>query len=67
MRHLKEGESPDNLGKAILHTERVLVEFISDKVGLEEGAHLGVTRPRVVQDHEVDLEGSHEDENGNDD
>jgi len=34
---------------------------------LEERGHLGVAWTRVVKDHEVDFERSHEDEDGDDD
>ena len=42
-------------------TERILREVVSDQIRLEEGAHLGITRTGVVENHEVDFEGRHED------
>lgn len=37
-------------------TERVLSEVVSVEVGLEERAHLRVSRTRVSEDEEVELE-----------
>lgn len=45
----------------------VLCKVVADEIGLEEGGHLGVAWAGVVKDHEVDFEGGHEDEDGDDD
>ena len=47
-------------------TERILREVVSDQIRLEEGAHLSITRTGVIEDHEVDFEGRHEDQDGDD-
>ena len=40
-------------------TQRILVEIISDEIRLEKGAHLRVTWSRMIQNHEMELEGRH--------
>lgn len=51
------------LTQHMIRTERILGEVVSDKIRLEEGAHLSVTGTRVIQDKEVGFEGGHEDDN----
>ena len=48
-------------GKGLVHTQRVLVEGVSNKVRLEERAHLGIARTGVVEYQKVHLEGCHVD------
>jgi hypothetical protein len=49
------------------HTQRVLAKVVADEVRLEEGAHLRVARPGVVQDDKVQLERGHVDDKRKDD
>ena len=51
----------------IRHTERVLVERVPNQVRLEQRAHLGIARTRVVEDQEMDLERCHVDQERKDD
>ena len=44
-------------------TKGVPGKVISDKIRLEEGAHLRITRTGMVQDKEVNLESYHVDDN----
>ena len=44
-------------------TERIACEIITNEMGLEERAHLGITWTGVVEDQEVHLEGGHVDQN----
>lgn len=49
------------------HTERIEMETIANQIGLEQGGHLCVPRARVMEYHEVDLEGRHVHEERQDD
>jgi hypothetical protein len=49
-----------------IFTKRVFREVIADKIGLEQGTHLGITGTGMIQHHEVNFEGRHEDEDWND-
>lgn len=40
-------------------TQRVLGEIVSNKICLEQRAHLRIARARMVQDEEVNLESYH--------
>lgn len=40
-------------------TQRVLVEVIAFQIGLEQGAHLSVTGSRLIENKEMELKGSH--------
>ena len=51
----------------VRHTERVLVERVPYQVRLEQRAHLGIARTRVVEDQEVDLERCHVNQERKDD
>lgn len=44
------------MGGAGSRTERIKSKVVSFQVSLEQRAHLSITRTRVVQDDEMDLE-----------
>jgi len=48
-------------------TEGIPGEVVSDKIRLEEGTHLRVSRPGMIQDEEVDLERYHVNDDRGDD
>ncbi len=45
----------------------IAFEVIANQIRLEQGAHLSVAGPRMVQDHEVNFERCHENEDREDD
>ena len=54
--------------RAVCYLERaVLSNFRSAQIGLEERAHLGITRTAVLEDQEVEIEGENVDRQGNHD
>lgn len=50
-----------------IHTKRTLCKIVSSKMRLEQRTHLRISRPRPIQDHEVDLEGGNVDAEWNED
>lgn len=45
-------------------TKGILCERVADEIGLEQRTHLGIVWSRMAQDHEVDLEEEHIDNEG---
>jgi hypothetical protein len=48
-------------------TQRIFRKIVSDQIGLEKGTHLSISRSRMVEDQEMNLERSHEDQNRDND
>ena len=63
---IREGVSNDQWDSVNGLTQRVPGKVISDKIRLEEGAHLRITRTGMVQDKKVNLKGYHVDDNRGD-
>lgn len=63
---IREKVSNDQWDSVDRLTERVPGKVISDKIRLEEGAHLRITRTGMIQDEEVNLESYHVDDNWGD-